>query len=79
MGDAAAIVDSGLLINSRPGSNYQSFESLVLNISYPILKSIQPVQFVIPNLHQMCVHTDTAALHMYIEYTVQAKTKKHIM
>ncbi len=42
----AAIFDSGLLISPKPKLNYNSFESLILSLSHPAWKTVQPVQFV---------------------------------
>jgi hypothetical protein len=46
-GGVAAIFDSSLLISSKPKLNYNSFESLVLSLSHPSWKSLQPILFVI--------------------------------
>uniref|UniRef100_A0A8C9XHM2 Reverse transcriptase domain-containing protein n=1 Tax=Sander lucioperca TaxID=283035 RepID=A0A8C9XHM2_SANLU len=44
-GGVAAIFDSSLLIN--PKLNYNSFESLVLNLQHPTWKTVQPIIFVV--------------------------------
>ena len=46
-GGVAAIFNSSLIINPRPKFNYNSFESLVLSLSQPTWKTLQPVLFVI--------------------------------
>ncbi len=46
-GGVAAIFDSSLVISSKPKLNYNSFESLVLSLSHPSWKSLQPILFVI--------------------------------
>ncbi|XP_075941538.1 uncharacterized protein LOC142943729, partial [Anarhichas minor] len=46
-GGVAAIFDSSLLLNPKPKLDYNSFESLVLSLSHPTWKTIQPVIFVI--------------------------------
>ena len=45
-GGVAAIFNSSLIISPRAKSNYKSFESLVLNLSHPSWKSLQPLLFV---------------------------------
>ena len=42
-GGVGAIFDSSLLINPKPKLNYNSFESLVLSLSHPTWKTLQPV------------------------------------
>lgn len=46
-GGAAAIHNSSLTINPKPKLNYKSFESLILSLSYPAGKTVQPILFVI--------------------------------
>lgn len=46
-GGVAAIYNSNLLINTKPKSNFSSFESLSINILHPSNKSINSVEFVI--------------------------------
>ncbi|XP_074501484.1 uncharacterized protein LOC141773537, partial [Sebastes fasciatus] len=46
-GGVAAIFDSSLLINPKTKLNYNSFESLVLSLSHPTWKALQPILFVI--------------------------------
>ena len=46
-GGVGAIFDSSLLINPRPKLNHNSFESLVLSLSHPTWKTLQPILFVI--------------------------------
>ena len=46
-GGVAAIFDSSLIINPRPKLNYNSFESLVLSLSNPTWKTLQPILFAI--------------------------------
>jgi len=46
-GGVPASFDSSLLINSKPKLSYNSFESLVLNISHPTWKTLQPIPCVI--------------------------------
>ena len=46
-GGVAAIFDSGLLINPKPKLNYKSFESLVLSLSHPTWKTLQPILLII--------------------------------
>ncbi|KAM7366739.1 hypothetical protein PAMP_014689 [Pampus punctatissimus] len=46
-GGVGAIFDSSLLINPKPKLNYNSFESLVLSLTHPTWKTLQPVLFVI--------------------------------
>ena len=46
-GGVAAILNSGLQVNTRPKAAFSSFESLVLIISNPAWKSSQPVLFAI--------------------------------
>ena len=48
-GGVAAIFNSSLIINPRPKFNYNSFESLVLSLSQPTWKTLQPVLCVIVN------------------------------
>ncbi|XP_051234748.1 uncharacterized protein LOC127351330 [Dicentrarchus labrax] len=42
-----AIYDSSVLMDPKPKLNYNSFESLVLSLSHPNWKTLQPVLFVI--------------------------------
>ncbi len=42
----AAIFDSGLLISPKPKLNYNSFESLIVSLSHPAWKTVQPTQFI---------------------------------
>lgn len=46
-GGLAAIFNSGLSVNPKPKLNYNSFESLVLSLSHPTWKTVQPILFVI--------------------------------
>ena len=50
-GGVAAIFNSSLIVSPRPkskfNSNYKSFECLILNISHPTWKTVQPVLFVV--------------------------------
>ena len=46
-GGVAAIFDSSLVISSKAKLNYHSFESLVLSLSHPSWKSLQPILFII--------------------------------
>ncbi|XP_051248566.1 uncharacterized protein LOC127358986 [Dicentrarchus labrax] len=46
-GGVAAIYDSSVLMDPKPKLNYNSFESLVLSLSHPNWKTLQPVLFVI--------------------------------
>jgi len=46
-GGVAAIFDSSLFINPKPKLNYNSFKSLVLCLSHPTWKTLQPILFVI--------------------------------
>ena len=46
-GGVAAIFNSSLVINPKPKLSYNSFESLVLSLSHPNWKTLQPVLFVI--------------------------------
>ncbi len=45
-GGVAAIFDSSPLISPKPKLNYNSFESLILSLSHPAWKTVQPIQFV---------------------------------
>ncbi|TKS65475.1 hypothetical protein D9C73_028281 [Collichthys lucidus] len=45
-GGVGAIFDSSLLINPKPKLNYNSFESLVLSLTHPTWKTLQPILFV---------------------------------
>ena len=45
-GGVAAIFNSSLIINPRARSTFKSFESLVLSLSHPSWKSLQPLLFV---------------------------------
>lgn len=46
-GGVAAIFDSSLSINPKPKLNYNSFENLILSLSHPNWKTMQPILFVI--------------------------------
>ena len=46
-GGVAAIYRANLPINPKPKLGYNSFESLVLSLSHPNWKTVQPVQFVV--------------------------------
>ena len=46
-GGVAAIYDLSVLMDPKPKLNYNSFESIVLSLSHPNWKTLQPVLFVI--------------------------------
>uniref|UniRef100_A0A8P4KLV1 Reverse transcriptase domain-containing protein n=1 Tax=Dicentrarchus labrax TaxID=13489 RepID=A0A8P4KLV1_DICLA len=46
-GGVAAVYNSSVLMDPKPKLNYNSFESLVLSLSHPSWKTLQPVLFVI--------------------------------